>query len=71
MIYYASHTITEAHINYATNKKDLLVVVFVFDKFRAYLIKSKVIVWIDHLAIKYLVEKKDAKPRLIRWMLLL
>ena len=45
--------------------------VFAFDKFRAYLIRSKVIVWINHLAIKYLVEKKDAKPRLIGWVLLL
>ena len=46
-------------------------VVFVFDKFRAYLIKSKVIVYIDHLAIKYLIKKKDDKLRLIRWVHLL
>ena len=44
---------------------------FAFDKFRAYLIDSKVIVWTDHLTIKYLVAKKDAKPRLIRWVFLL
>ena len=52
-------------------EKELLVVVFAFDKFRAYLISSKVIVWINHSTIKYLVEKKDAKLRLIRWLLLL
>ena len=45
--------------------------VFAFDKFRAYLIGTKVIVHIDHSAIKYLVTKKDVKPRLIRWILLL
>ncbi|KAL4384267.1 hypothetical protein GQ457_15G020160 [Hibiscus cannabinus] len=31
---------------------------------------TKVIVHTDHSAIKYLVTKKDAKPRLIRWILL-
>ena len=53
-------------MNYATTEKELLAVVFAFDKFKAYLIDSKVIVWIDHSAIKYLVEKKDAKFGLIR-----
>ena len=70
-IYYASRTLSDAQLNYATTEKELLAVVFAFDKFRAYLIGSKVIVWTDHSAIKYLVEKKDAKPRLIRWVLLL
>lgn len=49
----------------------MLAVVFAFDKFRSYLIGSKVIVYTDHLALKYLLAKKDAKPRLIRWVLLL
>ena len=49
----------------------MLAVVFAFDKFRAYLVGTKVIVYIDHAAIKYLISKKDAKPRLIRWILLL
>ena len=52
-------------------EKELLAVVFAFDKFRAYLIGTKVTVFADHSAIKYLMEKKDAKPRLIRWVLLL
>ena len=42
------------------------------DKFRSYIVDSKVIVHTDHAAIKYLMEKKGAKPRLIiRWVLLL
>ena len=45
--------------------------IFACDKFRPYIVDSKVIVYTDHSAIKYLMNKKDAKPRLIRWVLLL
>ena len=45
--------------------------VFVYDKFRSYHIGTKVIVFIDHAALRYLFGKKDAKPRLICWILLL
>ena len=48
----------------------MLVVVFSCDKFRSYLIGTKVIVFIDHAALHYLFGKKDTKPRLIRWILL-
>ncbi|CAN6573275.1 unnamed protein product [Malus baccata var. baccata] len=71
VIYYASRTLNDAQLNYSTTEKELLVVVFALDKFRSYLIGTKVIVFIDHAALKYLLTKKDAKPRLIRWMLLL
>ena len=60
-----------AQRNYATTEKELLAVVFACDKFRSYSVHSKVIVPTDHAAIKYLMDKKDAKPRLIRWVLLL
>jgi len=70
-IYYASRTLNEAQVNYTTTEKELLAVVFAFDKFRPYIIGNKVIVYTDHAAIRYLMEKKDAKPRLIRWVLLL
>jgi ribosomal protein S17E len=46
-------------------------VVFAIEKFRSYLVGAKVIVYTDHAALKYLLMKKDAKPRLIRWILLL
>ena len=49
----------------------MLAVVFVFDKFRSYLILSKVIIYTNHSALRYLLSKTDAKPRLIRWVLLL
>jgi hypothetical protein len=70
-VYYASKTLNEAQLNYATMEKELLAVVFTFEKFRSYIVNSKVIVYTNHTAIKYLLAKKDAKPRLIRWILLL
>ncbi|GKC17480.1 reverse transcriptase domain-containing protein [Tanacetum coccineum] len=60
-----------AQQNYTVTKKELLAVVFAFDKFRSYLVLSKTVVFTDHTAIKYLFSKQDAKPRLIRWILLL
>ncbi|CAN6697661.1 unnamed protein product [Malus baccata var. baccata] len=71
VIYYASRTLNDAQLNYFTTEKELLAVVFTLDKFRSYLIGTKVIVYTDHAALKYLLMKKEAKPRLIRWMLLL
>ena len=71
MIYYASRTLSEAQINYATIEKEMLVVIFAFDKFRLCLLGSKVFVFTDHAALKYLLSKKNSKPRLIRWVLLL
>ena len=71
VIYYASGTLTEAQKNYFTIEKELIVVVFALDKFRPYLLCSKVIVFTDHAALKHLLAKNDAKPRLIRWILLL
>ena len=70
-ICYASKTLNETQLNYTTTEKELLAVVFAFDKFRSYLILSKVVVYTDHSALKYLFSKQDARPRLIRWILLL
>ena len=71
VIYYASWTLNDAQLNYATTEKELLAIVFAFDKFRPYLIGNRVIVHTDHFAIKYLMTKEEAKLRLIRWVLLL
>jgi hypothetical protein len=71
VIAYASKTLTGAQLNYATTEKKLLAAVFAIDKFRSYLVGAKVIVFTDHVTLKYLLTKKDAKPRLIRWILLL
>ena len=61
----------DAQLNYATTEKELYAIVFAFDKFRPYLIGTKVIVHTNHSTIKYLMTKNDAKSRLIRWVLLL
>ncbi|XP_031120199.1 uncharacterized protein LOC116023344 [Ipomoea triloba] len=71
VIHYASKTLDNAQVNYTTTEKELLAIVFALEKFRSYLIGSKVIVYSDHSALKFLLAKKDAKPRLIRWILLL
>ncbi|XP_021832270.1 uncharacterized protein LOC110772166 [Prunus avium] len=71
VIHYASRTLNDAQLNYATTEKELLAVIFALEKFRSYLVGAKVIVYTDHAALKYLLSKKDAKPRLIRWILLL
>ncbi|GKG13335.1 reverse transcriptase domain-containing protein, partial [Tanacetum coccineum] len=72
-IHYASKTMTKAQAHYTTTEKELLAVVYAFEKFRfrSYLVLSKSIVYTNHSAIKYLFAKKDAKARLMRWILLL
>ena len=71
VIYYASKTLFDVQLNYTTTEKELLAVVFALEKFCSYLLWSKVLVYSDHAALKHLLSKKDTKPRLIRWILLL
>ena len=71
VIYYASRTLDVGQINYATTENEFLAVLFACDKFRPYITDSKVTLHTHHSAMKYLMHKKDAKPRLIRWVLLL
>nr|GFA15560.1 hypothetical protein [Tanacetum cinerariifolium] len=70
-IHYARKTLTDAESNYTTTEKEMLAIVYAFEKFRSYLIMNKCIVHTDHSAVKYLFAKKDAKARLLCWVLLL
>ena len=70
-IYYASKTFNEAQENYSITEKEMLTIVFACEKFRPYILMSQGIIHTNHAAIKYLMAKKEAKPRLIRWALLL
>nr|GEX43640.1 reverse transcriptase domain-containing protein [Tanacetum cinerariifolium] len=70
-IHYASKTMTEAESNYTRTEKEMLAVVYAFEKFRSYLILNKSIVYTDHFSLKYIFAKKDSKARLLRWVLLL
>ncbi|GKD72413.1 reverse transcriptase domain-containing protein [Tanacetum coccineum] len=65
-IHYASKTMMDAQAHYTTTEKELLAIVYAFEQFWPYLVLSKTIVYTDHLALKYLLAKQDAKPRLLR-----
>ena len=71
VVYYARKTLNEAQRNYTTTEKELLALVYALDKFCAYLVGSDIIIFTDHSSLKYLLTKKNAKARLIRWVLLL
>lgn len=70
-IHYESEVLNEAQLNYTTTKKELLAIVYALEKFRSHLIGSKVVVYIYHVVINYLLTKPDSKQRLVRWILLL
>ena len=70
-IYYVSRTLDGAQVNYATTEKEFVAVLFASEKFRSYLINSKVIVFIDHASLKHLMKKSNFKSQLIRWVLVL
>ena len=71
VVYYARKTLNEAQRNYTTTEKELMAVVYALDKFRAYLLGAEIIIFTDHSSLKYLLTKKNAKARLIRWVRLL
>nr|GEV42266.1 pyridoxal phosphate (PLP)-dependent transferases superfamily protein [Tanacetum cinerariifolium] len=64
-IHYASKTLSDAQTHYTTIEKELLAMVYAFEKFQSYLFLSKTIVYTDHSALKYLFAKLDAKLRLL------
>ncbi|GJR79947.1 reverse transcriptase domain-containing protein [Tanacetum coccineum] len=70
-IQYASKIMNEAESQYTTTEKEMLAVVYAFEKFWSYLILNKCIVYTDHSALKYLFAKKDFHGRIARWVLLL
>ncbi|XP_027338021.1 uncharacterized protein LOC113851946 [Abrus precatorius] len=67
VIYYASRILDLAQCNYTTTEKELLVIVFALDKFRSYLLRSKVVIFTDHSILKYLLKKTNSKLRLISY----
>ena len=52
-------------------EKDLLAVIYALEKFWPYILGSKIIIYTNHAALKYLLSKKEVKLRLIQWVLLL
>nr|GEX62676.1 reverse transcriptase domain-containing protein [Tanacetum cinerariifolium] len=70
-IHYASKIMIEAESHYTTTEKEMLAVVYAFEKFQSYLILNKSIMYTDHSTLKYLFAKEDSKAKLLRWILLL
>lgn len=62
VIYYAGKTLNFDQMNYTSTEKELLALIYAFDKFRIYLIGTHSIIYIDHTVIRYLFRKKDLKP---------
>ena len=58
VVYYVSKTLNEAQMNYTTTEKKLLAMVYALDKFRSYLVRTDIIIFMDHSALKYLLTKK-------------
>ena len=71
MICYASKTLDATQCNYTVIEKELYAVVSTLEKFRSYLLGTKITIYSYHATLKYLMKKKEAKPRLIRWILIL
>ena len=71
VIHYASKMLNNAQKNYMIIENELLVVVYALDKFRTYLVRTKIMAFTDHSALKYLLIKKEAKDKLIHWILIL
>lgn len=71
VIYYTSMTLNLAQCNYTTTENKLLSVVFILEKFCSYIISSEVVVFTDHVSLRYLMTKKESKPQLLRWIMLL
>ena len=57
VVYYAKKTLNEAQRNYTTTEKELFAVVYALDKFRAYLVRSDIVIFTDHSALKFLLTK--------------
>ena len=70
-IYYDDKVLNDAQVNYDTIEKEMLAIVYALEKFRSYLVGSRVIIYTDHATIKYFLNKADSKPKLIRWILML
>ncbi|XP_031258731.1 uncharacterized protein LOC116116817 [Pistacia vera] len=64
VIQYASRTLIDAQLNYTTTEKELLAVVYAFDKYSSYLIGAKVIIYRDHSTLKHLLAKCVAEEEM-------
>ena len=61
-ICYVSKTHAKSQMHYMTTEEELLAVVYALEKFWPFILGSKIIIYINHRALKYFLSKKEAKP---------
>ena len=71
VVYYVSKTFGETHANYSTTEKEFLTIIFAIEKCCSYFLDCKVIIFTNYGALKFLLKKKERKPRPMRWILLI
>lgn len=71
VIYYSTRTLNCIQLKYSIIEKELLAAIFMREKFHSYLIGSRIIVYTNYAALKYLLSKKNAKATFIQWIILL
>lgn len=69
-IMYASRLLNTAERNYTRTEREALAMVYALQKFRHYLLSNKIIFFVDHMALTYLVNKPQPSGRVSRWLLL-
>ena len=57
--------------NYTTTEREGLTMIYAVKKFRHYLLANKLIFFVDHQALLYLVNKPCATSRIVRWFVIL
>ena len=67
----ASKKLSSAERNYTPTEREGLAMVYALQKFRHYLLVSHFKMFIDHSALKYLVNKPVLGWKICRWLLLL
>ena len=68
-ISYASRLLNSAERNYTTTEKEALAMVYALTKYRHYLLGNKLVFYVDHMALVYLVNKPQVSGRIARWLL--
>ena len=65
---YASRTLTKAEQNYCVTRRELLAVVHFTKHYRPYLYGRKFTIRTDHSSLQWLLNFKDPKEQLARWL---
>ncbi len=70
LVVYTSRLLNKAKQNYSTTKRKDLTMVFVLHKFKHYIMGNKFVLYVDHMALVYIVNKPHVSRKVVRWLLL-